>query len=148
MTICDIGNAVITPYSFFSAINVRGHYLTVRDTYNMKTKSVTSSKPRIEEKLFKNSTDSNDVLSADVASLLSTQLVQQTPLYNVGLTKMPEEFNPESTPTFQIKFSRDDRTKGYLGRVGGATAYTIDSMLYEYSFGGNSNRMEESLRKE
>ena len=38
--------------------------------------------------------------------------IDQRSLYNLGKTRTPSSF-PRDTPTFEIKFSRDDKSKGY-----------------------------------
>ena len=44
VTVCDMGKAILPTTSYFSAKNIRVHYLTAGDSYDFLTKKVTSCK--------------------------------------------------------------------------------------------------------
>ena len=132
MTICDIGKAILPTTSYFSAKNIRVHYLTAGDTYDFLTKKVTSCKEVITTPQYSGPTDSSDILKEYEASLLLTRAVDQKALYNLGKTQTPSDF-PKNTPVFELKFQRDNSTKGYYADK----MYTVDGAVLEFSYGSN-----------
>lgn len=129
VTIMDISEAVGFEGKYFRLENIRVHYLTEGDKFDVKAKTVTSSKPLITTPHFKNSADSEDVLAPYEVSQLLTRLVDQTALFNRGRTAVPRGY-PEDSPIFEITLSRNAQTKGY--RRG--TAYTVVNAVVDYSY--------------
>ena len=63
-TVCDMSNALIKPQTYFTAVGIRSHYLTPKDSYNFKEKSVISSKTLIKSPAYSGPTDSSDILKS------------------------------------------------------------------------------------
>ncbi len=108
-------------------MKARVTYLTSGDYYDFEKKKVTSAKPLIVNPYHNVSTDSSDILSSYQTTKLITRLVDQKPLYNIGLTRTPTGF-PSRTPTFSLKFYRDEKTKGYLSDH----KYAAESVLVDF----------------
>jgi cyanophycinase len=136
VTICDLRKALIPPTSYFSASGIRIHYLTAGDSYNLATGLVTSNKSKITAPYYSSHTDSNDILAGYEASLLTTRLVDQKELYNLGKTRIPSAF-PISTPSFELKFYKDSQTMGYYSD----RKYTATNVLLDFSFGAKVNNL-------
>jgi len=142
VTICDTSESIVEPTQYFTARGIIGSYLTHGDSYDFKTKTVFSTKNLIKTPAYNNPTDSNDILSAFEASLLSSRLVDQKSTYNLGSTRTPSGF-PRTTPKFEIKFYRNDQSKGYYSNK----KYTVSHILYDFSYGANLvNLREEKSR--
>lgn len=94
-----MSNAIVARSPYFTASGIKGSYLTAGDSYNFKTNTVVSTKPKITSPAFNESTDSKNILGPYQASLLATRLVNQKAVYNSGSTTTPADF-PKNTPKF------------------------------------------------
>lgn len=99
--VVDGSNSVKASGKWFQIKNMKAHYLTEGDSFDLKTRTVQSSKTLISEPQFQGYADSGDILSAYECTRLMTHLVDQRSPYNIGKTKTPEDEDyPEGTPTF------------------------------------------------
>lgn len=135
VTFVDLSKSIVLPGSSFRIQNVTGHYLTEGDKFDFSTRTVISSKTLISSPAYSNPTDSSNILSAYEATLLSTRIVDQKAVYNLGKTRTPSAF-PKTTPIFEIKFYRNNQTKGYYSSQ--SKKYTAVNLVYDISFGSNS----------
>lgn len=134
VTICDMEKALVRPQSFFTASNVRSSYLSVGDSYDFNSKKLSSVKSRIGSPAYQGPTDSNDILSSYEAVRLMTREVDQRAVYNVGKTRRPSAFSERTTPTFEIRFDKDQFTEGYYSDK----LYSVSNLPLDFSFGSNS----------
>jgi len=126
----------VYPLAYFTINNVTGHYLTHGDQFDFRSRAVISSKSLITTPAYSGPTDSDDILAAYEATLLETRVVDQRSLYNLGKTKKPSDFSSRTTPTFEIKFYRNQQSKGYYSNK----KYTAVNVVYDYSFGTNAEQ--------
>jgi hypothetical protein len=112
--------------------------LTEGDKFDFRSKRVTSNKAAISSPAYTNPTDSSNILAAYEATLLETRLVDQKSLYNLGKTRTPTGF-PKSTPIFELKFYRNNSTKGYFSNK----KYTVEGIVVDFSYGTNNLSTEE-----
>jgi len=64
VTIVDMEKAFLPPQSYFTANNIRVHYLTAGDSYDFSTKKVASCKEAISSPYYSGPTDSSAILSS------------------------------------------------------------------------------------
>jgi len=129
VTIFDLSESVKYQSKYFQLKNVKVHYLTEGDSYNLLTKAVFSTKPPILVPQYKEGIDSNDILGEYDGSLLLTRLVDQIPISNRGLSKVPDGF-PQNSPIFEIIFRRSAQTKGYKLE----DKYTVVNAYLDYAY--------------
>lgn len=103
---------------YFTAENIRIHYLTEGDSYNLTSGNVFSTKPSIVER--ETSTDINSsIFGTDQALRTIKSLVSST-------SKAREGYSREEDPSCMVVFEKDEKTKGYIDDD---DQYTIDGLL-------------------
>jgi cyanophycinase len=132
-----MSHAVVPPSKYFTASGIVGSYLTAGDSYDFRTKTVVSNKSVITTPKYSEETDTDDILDRYQASFLSSRVVDQVPLYNLGSTQTPSGF-PKDTPKFEIKFYRNGESRGYFSE----DKYTVSKILYDYSYGANLSNLQ------
>jgi hypothetical protein len=131
-----VSKALFSPQSYFTASNVRVHYLTAGDSYDFSTKRVTSCKEAITSPYYRDPTDSSDILGSYEASLLISREVDQKAIYNVGTTRTPSGYS-RNTPIFDITFQRDNSTRGYYSDK----KYTAVNVIVNFNYGRSSTEV-------
>jgi hypothetical protein len=101
------------------------HYLTEGDKFDFRTKRVHLIRQPFQVQPI---TDSSNILAAYEATLLETRLTDQKSLYNLGKTRTPSGF-PKSPPIFELKFYRNNSTKGYFSN----NKYTVEGIVVDFS---------------
>jgi hypothetical protein len=128
--IADISEAFKVPGRYFQMKNVRLHYLSSGDSFNFKTKKITSTKAVITNPTYLGYADSNDILSSYECSRLITRLVDQVGAFNLGKTSTPaDESYPVDTALFDLIFYKEEETKGYKK----GDLYTVENAYLDIS---------------
>ena len=104
----------------FNTQNIRLSLLTAGDQYNLVTKKLISSKPKISTPQYNGKIESQDMLGPYVATILLTHLVDQTENMNDGTSDF-------SQPGFYFQFRKDALTEGYHNQ----NAYTVENALLD-----------------
>lgn len=111
------GATIPEPYQFFSAKNVRIHYLTEGDSYNLTSGNVFSTKSSIVEQ--ESITDiNNNIFGLDQGLRTIKSLISSNSTVSVGYSR-------EEDPTCMVTFEKDELTTGYLDDE----LYTIQNLL-------------------
>jgi cyanophycinase len=127
--IADTTEAVKGESQYFHLKNVKVHYLSSGDSFNFKTRRLTTAKKALAPTISGFS-DSSDILSAYECTRLLTRLVDQAGLENLGRTRIPrDEAYPRSTPLFSLLFYKDTETKGFRRD----TSYAVENVRLDVS---------------
>ena len=127
--IVDTTFSLKTQSDYFHLKNIKLHYLSAGDSFNFKTKKLSTSKKAISPSISGFS-DSNDILSSYECTRLMTRLVDQFGFENLGRTRIPTDSTyPSSTPVFNILFYKDQETAGYKN----GNSYTIENIKMDFS---------------
>ena len=127
--IVDTTFSLKTQSDYFHLKNIKLSYLSAGDSFNFKTRQISTTKKVISPSIGGFS-DSNDILSDYECTRLATRLVDQFGFENLGRTKIPlDEPYPSSTPIFNILFYKDQETIGYKN----GSSYTIENIRMDFS---------------
>jgi cyanophycinase len=99
---------------------VRMNILTDGDSYNFKTKIVSSSKAPIERAYVLGSKSSNNIFGSYVSTKLMTHLTIQTGDVNHG-------YSDKDRPGFEYRFSKDNKTSGHYSMG----QYTVKNVIMD-----------------
>lgn len=102
---------------FFSAENIRIHYLTEGDSYNLASSIVSSTKSSINEEEISTEVNRN-IFGLDQGLETIKSLISSTSTKSEGYSR-------EEDPMCMVVFEKDVSTKGYLD----GDSYTIENML-------------------
>ncbi|MFZ6843770.1 cyanophycinase [Undibacterium sp. RuTC16W] len=117
VSIADTATATFPTASYFKVTGAQVTYLTSGDSYNLSTKTATSSKSLITRPYYATYYDSAAILGANEITKSLTWIVDSTTTYNVGTAPTPVYTSgatyPSSALAYKIKFYKDSNTKGY-----------------------------------
>ncbi len=132
LTVIDNTNATNVTASTYKVNNLRVSLLTRGDSYNISTRTVTSSKTPISTRFYSGFYDSPDIFGPFETSKSLTRVVDQTASFNVGRAPRPSYSSgpgyPSSAGTLSIRFTRDASTRGFFS--GGR--YTVSGVKVDF----------------
>lgn len=111
---------------FFSAENIRVHYLTEGDSFNLTSGIVASTKSSIVEQETMIETN-NNIFGLDQGLRTIKSLISSN-------STVSEGYSREEDPTCLVVFEKDERTRGYLDD----DLYTIQNLLLHVKTKGDT----------
>ena len=127
--VVDTSSTLKVESQYFHLKNIKLHYLTEGDSFNFKTRKLTTSKHPLSP-TKSGFSDSQNILSNYECTRLITGLLDQTANENLGKTKIPEDEDyPRNTPLFDLLFYKGADTKGY--KTG--NSYTAENIWIDFS---------------
>ena len=128
--VADITGVSKLKSSYFQIKNAKLHYLTAGDSFDFKTKKMSTKKAAISAPSQNGFADSDNILAKYECTRLVARLVDQRGSENLGRTVVPAgEDYPQGTPTFDLLFYKNAQTKGY--KSGGAIS--AENVSVDYS---------------
>lgn len=120
---------------YFSAENIRIHYLTEGDSYNLTSGAVYSTKSSIiEDQEF--TAINRNIFGLDQGLRTIKSLISSN-------STVSEGYSSEEDPTCMVVFEKDDSTKGYLDD----DLYTIQNLLLHVKTSGSATIISQGIWK-